>query len=44
MKKYFIPEGKAEVQQQKEAQEINMQICIDRYAYPHPATRSWRTW
>lgn len=31
MKKYFIPEEKAVVQQQKDTQEINMQICIDRY-------------
>lgn len=30
MKKYFIPEEKAVVQQQKDTQEINMQICIDR--------------
>lgn len=30
MKKYFIPEAKAEIQLQKDTQEINMQICIDR--------------
>lgn len=30
MKKYFIPDEKAEIQNQKDTQEINMQICIDR--------------
>jgi hypothetical protein len=31
MIKYFIPEQKVEIQYQKDSQEINMQICIDRY-------------
>lgn len=37
MKKYFIPEAKLEAER-KDSSEINMQICIDRYAPPHAAT------
>lgn len=43
MKKYFIPEVKVEAER-KDSQEINMQICIDRYASAHAATHSSRTW
>lgn len=39
MKKYFIPEAKLEAER-KDSNEINMQICIDRYASLHPATPS----
>lgn len=43
MKKYFIPEGKVEAER-KDSQEINMQICIDRYAFAHSAIPLFRTW
>jgi hypothetical protein len=37
MKKYFIPAEKGEQDPQKDNQEINMQICIDRYPQPLPS-------